>query len=170
MAINARGYAALLGIDREGQVVGAQTYSVHALEGRPIVGRAIESKALVEVGGSSTRIHSWCSIMKFCKDCASYIPPVATYNASIVVPPRTRRIGASTRRTSSTTWSPELSVASRRNSFAAGLSSGAARRRVVRSRSAGTGAVRLRTQEAPWWAASQEQWNERPPCSTSQYG
>lgn len=32
VAINARGYAALLGIDREGQVVGAQTYSVHALE------------------------------------------------------------------------------------------------------------------------------------------
>lgn len=50
MAINARGYAALLGIDREGQVVGAQTYSVHALEGRPIVGRAIGvEKALVEV-------------------------------------------------------------------------------------------------------------------------
>lgn len=50
VAINARGYAALLGIDREGQVVGAQTYSVHALEGRLLVGRATGvAKALVEV-------------------------------------------------------------------------------------------------------------------------
>lgn len=27
--------------------------------------------------------------MKFCKDCASYVAPITTYNVSIVVPPMT---------------------------------------------------------------------------------
>ncbi len=59
MAINQRGYAALLGIDREGQVVGAQTYSVSAMEGRPLLGRANGvDKVLVEVEWL-TNPHNW---------------------------------------------------------------------------------------------------------------